>query len=84
MDAGYNDIALWDHHKLTDAFGGTDATVKKYSVKTKDEVEKLFVDKEFNAAQKLQVVELHMPREDAPRSLVLTAEASAQNNAKTK
>jgi pyruvate decarboxylase len=27
-------------------------------------------------------VELYMPKKDAPRALVLTAEASAKNNAK--
>jgi pyruvate decarboxylase len=82
MDAGYNDIVNWDFKALVDVFGGTEETAKKYVIKTKNELNKLLTDAEFNAANKLQFVELSMPKEDAPRALVLTAEASAKNNAK--
>ena len=36
----------------------------------------------FFKADKGQFVELHMPKEDAPKAMKLTAEASARNNAK--
>ncbi|KAG6292825.1 hypothetical protein E4U09_003255 [Claviceps aff. purpurea] len=81
MDAGYNDIVAWDNKGLVDVFGGTELA-KKYSVKTKDELESLFADPIFNAAREMQFVELHMPKKDAPRALVMTAEASAKTNAK--
>lgn len=81
MEAAYNDIQQWDFKALVDVFGGG-KTSKKFTVKTKEEVEKLLTDSEFNAADCLQFVELYMPKEDAPRALVLTAEASAKVNAK--
>lgn len=81
MDAGYNDINAWKYKELVNVFGGGDRA-KTYTVKTKDEVNELFADKDFQAAQQLQFVELYIPKEDAPRALVLTAEASAKNNAR--
>ncbi|UNI17353.1 Pyruvate decarboxylase [Purpureocillium takamizusanense] len=82
MEAGYNDIQPWDHQALVDVFGGA-KTSKKYAVRTKDELNKLLTDAEFNAGKCLQLIEVHMPKEDAPRALIMTAEASARNNAKT-
>jgi len=51
-------------------------------VKTKEEVKKLFADKDFAESEKLRFVELYMLNEDAPESLKSTAEASARVNAK--
>ena len=34
------------------------------------------------SSNNLQFVELYMPKEDAPKALKLTAQASAENNAK--
>lgn len=81
MDASYNDINQWNYKGLVDVFGGGDKA-KKFVVKTKDEVDALFKDADFNAAKTLQFVELHMPKEDAPRALVKTAAASAKVNAR--
>lgn len=81
MDASYNDIVQWDFKALVDVFGGS-KTCKKFVVKTKESLEQLLTDPSFNAAECLQFVELYMPKEDAPRALVMTAEASAKNNAK--
>ena len=83
MDAEYNDILEWNYKGIVDVFGGQ-KTCKKHVVKTKDELNELLTDAEFNAAANLQFVELHMPKKDAPRALVLTAEASARVNAKLK
>ncbi|KAL8726903.1 MAG: hypothetical protein Q9166_006392 [cf. Caloplaca sp. 2 TL-2023] len=82
MNATYNDISQWDYTSLVPIFGGTTENSKTYQVKTKQEAEDLFNNKEFAAAGKLQFVELFMPKEDAPKALKLTAEASAKNNAK--
>jgi pyruvate decarboxylase len=88
MDAEYNDVVQWDYKELVTVFSGGPEQqakngAKKYVVKTKDEVEKLFADKDFNDRKGLRFVEIYMPKEDAPRSLKTTAEASAKNNAKT-
>jgi pyruvate decarboxylase len=82
MDAAYNDIALWAFKDLVYVFGGAEKNAKTFQIKTKDQVNKLFGDEQFNASECLQLVELYMPKKDAPRSLVLTAEASAKTNAK--
>lgn len=81
MDAEYNDINTWDYKGLVDVFGGS-KTAQKHMVKTKEELNKLLTDKEFNSGNSLQFVELYMLKKDAPRALVMTAEASAQVNAK--
>lgn len=82
MDADYNDISNWKYKDLVDVFGGTSDRTAKYQVKTVSELDTLLADEEFIAAKRLQFVELYMPREDAPKALVTTAEASAKVNAK--
>ncbi|KAL8844398.1 MAG: hypothetical protein Q9205_001217 [Flavoplaca limonia] len=82
FEAPYNDIQPWKYADLIKSFGGTSENSKTYQVKTKQEAEDLFNDKEFAKADKLQFVEMFMPKEDAPKALKLTAEASAKNNAK--
>lgn len=82
MDATYNDISQWKYTDLIPTFGGTSENSKTYQVKNKQEAEDLFNDATFAKADKLQFVELFMPKEDAPKALKLTAEASARTNAK--
>jgi pyruvate decarboxylase len=82
MDAEYNDIAQWDFKDLPRVFGADPRKVKTYQIKTKTQVNQLLEDKSFSAADIFQLVELYMPKEDAPRALKLTAEASAKTNAK--
>ncbi|KAJ4317958.1 hypothetical protein N0V84_007099 [Fusarium piperis] len=81
MNAEYNDINEWKYKELVRVFGG-EKTCKTFTIKTKNELNDLLVDEEFKAADCLQFVELYMPREDAPRALIMTAEASAKNNAR--
>ncbi|KAH6614765.1 thiamine diphosphate-binding protein [Chaetomium sp. MPI-SDFR-AT-0129] len=82
MEAEYNDVVRWNYVDVPTVFGGTDKQVRKFVIKTKDELEKLLTDKEFNEAGGLQFVELWMPKDDAPRALKITAEIAAKNNAK--
>jgi pyruvate decarboxylase len=82
MDAAYNDIQEWHNKDLPAVFGAKEGTTKTFQIKTKDQVNKLFQDKEFNAADVLQFVELYIPKKDAPRALMLTTEAAAKTNAK--
>lgn len=82
MNADYNDIAGWDHRGLVDVFGGSKSCLT-FAAKTKDELDKLLMDADFNSTARLQLVEVYMPKMDAPRALAMTAEASARNNANT-
>ena len=83
MNAEYNDIFKWKYTDVPATFGGTDKKVKTFVVKTKDELEKLLKNKDFNDSQGLQFVEVWMPKDDAPRGLKITTEISARNNART-
>lgn len=82
MEAEYNDIRKWKYTEVPEVFGASPKESKKFIIKTKDELEKLLKDKDFNSAKGLQFVELWMDKEDAPRALKLTAEVSAKNNAR--
>ncbi|KAF2838508.1 pyruvate decarboxylase [Patellaria atrata CBS 101060] len=80
FDADYNDIPDWQYTKLPEVFGAKDA--KTYQVRTKEEVNRLFEDRDFSQGDKLRFVEIFMPRDDAPIALKSTAEAAAKTNAK--
>ena len=82
MDAEYNDIQEWDYKNLLKVFNAPEDKAKSHVVKNKGELDALFKDETFSSAPYIQLVELHMPKEDAPVALKLTAEASAKNNAK--
>lgn len=89
MDAEYNDVVHWKYKDLVDVFtpvssdssSSSPPKAKKYEVHTAMELEKLLADKDFSDGQGLRFVELYMPKEDAPASLKMTAEASAKRNA---
>jgi pyruvate decarboxylase len=81
MNAEYNDIVNWCYKDIVSVFGG-DRTAKTFQVKTKDELETLFTNASFNAAQTLQFVEVYMGKKDAPRALVKIAEQTAKLNAR--
>ena len=55
MDANYNDVAEWKYKDLVGVFGGDPKKTKTYQVKTKQEAENLFQNKEFCSADRLQV-----------------------------
>jgi pyruvate decarboxylase len=82
MEAEYNDVQEWKYRDLLSVFGADPNKSKTYQVKTKQELEDLFADANFSSAPYIQLVELYMPKDDAPLALKLTAEASAKNNAK--
>ncbi|CCC09458.1 hypothetical protein SMACR_03488 [Sordaria macrospora] len=82
MDADYNDIIRWNYTDIPAVFGAKEGHGQKFVIKTKDELEELLKDKDFNEYKGLQFVELWMPKDDAPRALKLTAEISAKNNSR--
>lgn len=78
----YNSIQPWKYKSLVDSFGAKPGTYDTFTVQSKNDVEDLFKNDKFNAAEHLQFVELYIPKGDAPSALKSTAEASAKNNAK--
>lgn len=83
MDAEYNDVPTWRYRDLGTVFGGTPETVKSYAAHTPAELEVLLADEDFAVHRRgLKLVELYMGREDAPQSLMMTAEISAKTNSK--
>lgn len=81
-DATYNDIGPWRFKDVPGVFGATEEQVSTFVVKTKEELKGLLTDRWFNEARNLQFVEVHMPKMDAPRPLVMVANAASKNNAK--
>lgn len=81
-EAEYNDIAPWRFKDTPAAFGASGEQVSTHAVRTKQELDALLSDRDFNEARNLQFVELHGPKMDAPRPLVMVANAAAKNNSK--
>lgn len=86
MEAPYNDIAAWRHGDMVKAMAGgavENGLVRAYTVRSPAELDSLLErDLELQDGPGLRVVEVFMPKRDAPLSLRLTAEASAKNNAR--
>ncbi|CAN6612592.1 pyruvate decarboxylase isozyme 1 [Trichomonascus vanleenenianus] len=77
--AGYNDIHMWKYANLLDTFNATD--YESLQVNTVGELEKLLSDKEFNEPKRIRLMELFIPKMDAPVSLIKQAKITAQTNA---
>lgn len=82
MEAIYNDIQPWNHTEILRLFGGSPENSSSYQVKTKSQVEDLFRDQTFSSAPKIQLVEVFMPWQDAPRALLKIGQITAAMNAK--
>ncbi|KAI9834213.1 MAG: hypothetical protein M1819_003051 [Sarea resinae] len=82
FEATYNDIQPWKFNDLIPAFGASPDKSKTYTIKSRQELEALFGNEEFNTAKKIRFVELYMPKDDAPKALKLTAESARARNAK--
>lgn len=77
-NADYNDIQPWNNLQLLPLFNA-----KKYEtvrVKTVGELDDLFSNKEFAKPDKIRMVEVMLPRMDAPQSLVAQAKLSESIN----
>ncbi|KAF2459291.1 thiamine diphosphate-binding protein [Lineolata rhizophorae] len=83
-DADYNDVQPWDYKAVPAALGGRPDQLATYVVKSRQQTEELFMDREFvdPKCKKLRFVEIYMDRDDAPKVLKMTAEAAARTNAK--
>lgn len=79
VNATYNDIQPWNNLALLPLFNARN--YETHRVSTTGEVDKLFSDPDFATNSKIRMVEVMLPRLDAPANLVLQASLSAQTNA---
>lgn len=82
VDAEYNDVADWRYKDLPAAFGASEKDARTFAVRTKAELDVLLRDEAFRQGRRLQFVEVHVPKMDAPGPLKLMAAAAARNNAR--
>ena len=78
--AGYNDIQPWNNLALLPTFNAKDYDAIRIS--NVGEAEDLFKNAEFNEPSKIRMVEVMLPRMDAPKNLIAQAQLSAQANSK--
>ena len=72
-EAAYNDVPSWQWQQLLSTLGAKEGQSKSYSIKTPTELQDLLGHEEFQSAKVLQLVEVHMDAQDAPRALQLQA-----------
>ncbi|KAE8142320.1 thiamine diphosphate-binding protein [Aspergillus pseudotamarii] len=83
-DEEYNDIHPWKYGALVEAFGAQcQHSYSTYQASTRDERTSLLNNTRFSSAPHFQLVELYMPKDDAPAALQLTAAAAAARNLPT-
>ncbi|KAG7191609.1 Pyruvate decarboxylase 1 [Scheffersomyces spartinae] len=78
MNATYNDIQPWKNLKILDLFNAKESESTRVS--TTGELESLFEDPMFAVLNKLRMIEVLLPRMDAPANLVAQAKLSEQVN----
>lgn len=76
--ASYNDIQPWKNLNLLDLFNAKDAETVRVS--TVGEIENLFEDPAFNENSRIRMIEVMLPKMDAPLNLVKQAEFSSKAN----
>jgi pyruvate decarboxylase len=69
--AKYNDIPLWKWQSLLDLFNAYEEPIptKSWLAKNRGELEEILANKEFAAADKIQLLEVKMDKLDAPEAL---------------
>ncbi|EIW71256.1 hypothetical protein TREMEDRAFT_71102 [Tremella mesenterica DSM 1558] len=82
--AEYNNIQLYDHQLLLPFLAGKKCKTPYESlvVRTPVELDALLKDEAFNVPDKLRLIEVYMPRGDAPAGLVKQAKLTAEANAR--
>jgi pyruvate decarboxylase len=69
-DMKYNDIANWDYTMMLPLFAGrTGVKHETHSVKTQGELQALLESKEFATPDRIRVIEVFVPKGDAPPAL---------------
>ena len=65
----YNNVPYWDWQGALKFMGAKEGQYKTYSIKTAGQLQDLLFDTTFQAAEVIQLVEVHMPKQDGPRAL---------------
>lgn len=83
-EAKYNDIQPYDHQLLLPFFAGKKSKMpyESIAVHTPEELDSLLKDESFRKADKIRLIEVFMPRGDAPEMLVKQAKLTAEANSK--
>ncbi|EME86949.1 uncharacterized protein MYCFIDRAFT_63192 [Pseudocercospora fijiensis CIRAD86] len=70
-DASYNDIPQWQYSKFPEVLTlpSSKHKFRTWKISTRSEREGLLKDPKFDEGKGLQLVEMHMPRGDAPKTL---------------
>ncbi|CAK5270255.1 unnamed protein product [Mycena citricolor] len=77
----YNDIANWEWTSLLKVLGDPKGEkTESFTTRTKEELGTLLETESFAQSNKIQLVEVVMPRLDAPRALEQQAELSGKTN----
>ncbi|WVQ87029.1 hypothetical protein IAS59_000749 [Cryptococcus gattii] len=81
-NAEYNDIQPYDHQLLLPFLAGkkTKTPYQSFAIHTPQELSKLLDDEEFNKPDRLRLIEVFMPRGDAPAGLIRQAKLTAEAN----
>lgn len=77
-NASYNSINPWKYTKLLEFFNAKN--YESFSVSTTGELDEKFNDQAFNTPDKIRLIELVLPRMDAPEALVKQAEITSKTN----
>ncbi|BEI99613.1 hypothetical protein CcaverHIS631_0406560 [Cutaneotrichosporon cavernicola] len=83
-NAGYNEIQMYNLQMCLPFLGGKKPAVpyESFKVSTQGELHALLQDRAFGVADKVRLIELVMPRGDAPAGLIKQAQLTAKANAK--
>lgn len=82
MKRKYNDIQPWVWTGILELFNPQKSTpTASYRIEKYDDLVKLLNDPTFRKADKIQLVEVKLGKEDAPRALKLQAEMTSKGNA---
>lgn len=79
MTATYNDIQPWNNLALLPLFNAKEHEALRVS--TTGEIDALFNDAAFSTNSKIRMIEVMLPKMDAPQNLVNQAELTARTNA---
>lgn len=70
-----NDIQPWKWTSLLDIFNPTGSVpTASYMIKTRGELQELLTKPEFRKADRIQLVDVKLGKEDAPRALKMQAQ----------
>ncbi|TXT07242.1 hypothetical protein VHUM_03412 [Vanrija humicola] len=80
--AQYNNIQMYDHQLLLPFLAGKNPATpfESHVVRTQDELHALLLDDKFNVPDRIRLIEVVMPRGDAPEPLLLQARLTAEAN----